>query len=259
MIAPLFALLSIAVYVWAARRYRELYPSRAFEAWRVASFVFGAALLGAVLSSPADALADRSFAAHMAQHVVLMLIAPPFVLLGAPLLLAVAVPPRDAARVVAGVGNIPAVHLLFAPVVGWLLFVGVLWGAHFSPLYESALEHSWVHVLEHGLFLTAAFLFWLPVVQAGYVPRPVAFPARILYLVLMFPQGAFLGLAIYGSRHVLYPHYALTQGALAMSDQQNGGAVMWIAGGFIMFAAFMLVVASWARSERAPLETRAEA
>jgi cytochrome c oxidase assembly factor CtaG len=66
----------------------------------------------------------------------------------------------------------------------------------------------------------------------------------------MFPQGAFLGLAIYGSRHVLYPHYAAVLGANAMADQQNGGAIMWIAGGFIMFAAFMLVAASWAMSER---------
>ena len=250
MIAPLLSLAAIAIYAWAVLRYRALYPAREFGAWRVASFVFGAALIGVALSSPVDTLAERSFAAHMAQHVALMLIAPPFVLLGAPLLLAVAVPSRDAARAVAGVGNYPAIHALFAPAVGWLLFVGVLWGAHFSSLYEGALEHAWVHGLEHVLFLSAAFLFWLPVVQVGYVPRPVSFPARILYLVLMFPQGAFLGLAIYGSRHVLYPHYVLTQGAAAMSDQQNGGAIMWIAGGFIMFAAFMLVVASWAHSER---------
>jgi len=250
VIAPLFSVAVIVVYGWAVQRYRFLYPSRGFEAWRVVCFVVGVALAGGALSSWVDTLAERSFAAHMAQHVVLMLVAPPFVLLGAPLLLAVAVPSRGAARAVAGVGNYPAVHVLFAPVVGWLLFVGSLWGAHFSPLYESALEHPWVHVLEHLLFLTAAFLFWMPVVQIGYVPRPVAFPARILYLVLMFPQGAFLGLAIYGSRHVLYPHYALTQGALAMADQQNGGAIMWIAGGFIMFVAFMLVIASWARSER---------
>lgn len=249
MIALLLALVSIVVYAWAVWRYRSLYPSRSFESWRLVSFVFGVALIAAALSSSADALADRSFAVHMAQHVALMLVAPPFVLLGAPLLLIVAVPPQRAARAMAGVGNHPAVEVLFVPVFAWLFFVGVLWGAHFSPLYESALEHPWVHVFEHGLFLTAAFLFWLPIVQVGYVPRPVAFPARILYLVLMFPQGAFLGLAIYGSRHVLYPHYALTQGALAMSDQQNGGALMWIAGGFIMFAAFMLVAASWARSE----------
>jgi putative membrane protein len=251
VIAPLLSLTAIGVYLWAVRRYRSLYPAREFETWRVAAFAFGVGLLGAALSSPVDAMAERSFAAHMAQHVALMLIAPPFVLLGAPLLLAVAVPSRDAARVVAGVVNYPALHVLFAPAVGWLLFVGVLWGAHFSPLYESALEHPWVHVLEHVLFLTAAFLFWLPVVQAGYVPRPVAFPARVLYLVLMFPQGAFLGLAIYGSRHVLYPHYASLLGSAAMADQQNGGAIMWIAGGFIMFVAFMLVIASWAAAERA--------
>ena len=249
MIAPLVSLAAIAVYLWAVRRYRELHPAREFEAWRIVLFVLGCVCFGAALSAPVDVLTERSFAAHMVQHVVLMLIAPPLVLLGEPLLLAVAVPRRDSARVVAAVAGHPVVHALFAPIVGWLLFVGVLWGAHFSPLYQSALESGWVHVLEHVLFILAAFLFWLPIVQVGFVPRPVSFPARMLYLVLMFPQGAFLGLAIYGSRHVLYPHYASLLGTAAMADQQNGGAIMWIAGGFIMFAAFMLVAASWARSE----------
>jgi len=251
MIAPLISVAVIVVYVWALRRYRELYPARGFEVWRVALFIAGVVCFGAALSGPVEAVADRTFAAHMVQHVVLMLIAPPLVLLGAPLLLAVAVPPRDSARVVAGVASHPVMHAVFAPLVGWVLFVGVLWGVHFSPLYESALESGWVHVFEHALFITAAFLFWLPVVQVGFVPRPVSFPARMLYLVLMFPQGAFLGLAIYGSRHVLYPHYAAALGGGAALDQQNGGAIMWIAGGFIMFVAFMLVAASWARSERA--------
>lgn len=250
MIAPILSLVVVAVYLWAVRRYRELFPARTFEAWRVASFVLGMLCFGAALSGPVDVLADRSFAVHMVQHVVLMLIAPPLVLLGAPLLLAVAVPRRDSARVVAAVAGHPIAHAIFAPIVGWLVFVGVLWGVHFSPLYEGALESGWVHVLEHVVFITAAFLFWLPVVQVGFVPRPVSFPARILYLVLMFPQGAFLGLAIYGSRHVMYAHYAAVLGSAAMADQQNGGAIMWIAGGFIMFVAFMVVAASWARSER---------
>jgi len=249
VIAPVLSVAAIAVYLWAVRRYRELYPARGFEPWRVCVFVLGCMCFGAALSAPVDVLTDRSFAAHMVQHVALMLIAPPLVLLGAPLLLSVAVPKRDSARVVAGVANHPVAHALFAPIVGWVLFVGVLWGVHFSPLYESALESGSVHVLEHVLFITAAFLFWLPVVQVGFVPRPVSFPARMLYLVLMFPQGAFLGLAIYGSQHVLYPHYAAVLGSAAMADQQNGGAIMWIAGGMIMFAAFMLVAASWARSE----------
>jgi cytochrome c oxidase assembly factor CtaG len=128
--------------------------------------------------------------------------------------------------------------------------------AHFSPLYNAALEHPAVHVVEHALFLTAAFLFWGAVVQVGYAPRPVPYPARVLYLFLAIPQGAFLGLAIYAARGVLYPHYAHVHNAItALADQQNGGAVMWIAGGFVMFAAFMLTVGAWAMSERAAVNT----
>ncbi|HEV2260770.1 MAG TPA: cytochrome c oxidase assembly protein [Candidatus Rubrimentiphilum sp.] len=248
------ALASVAIlvlYGYGVGRYRMKYPDRAFPLWRVAAFAAGVAIIAFALSPWSDALADRSFAAHMSQHIALMLIAAPLLLMGAPLLLLVSVPPTRTARSIVAWAENPLVRVVFAPLTGWLVFVGLLWVAHFSPLYEAALEHPAIHVFEHAAFLTAALLFWMPVVQAGYTPQPVAFPARMLYLVLMFPQGAFLGLAIYSARAVLYPHYLLTQSfASALVDQQNGGAIMWIAGGFIMFVAFMLTVGAWAYSER---------
>jgi putative membrane protein len=242
---------SIALYLYAVRLYNRRFPDRAYCGWRIAAFVCGVALMCAMLVPPIDALADRFFAWHMTQHVVLMLIGPPLVLLGAPLLLTVAVPPRHIALRITGFSQTPFAHALFAPLTGWVLFVAVLWMSHFSPLYESALEHPFVHVAEHALYVIAAFLFWLSVVQVGYTPRPLPYPARMLYLFLAIPQGAFLGFAIYGARGVLYPHYAHAQtAALALADQQNGGAVMWIAGGLLLFIAFMCTAGAWAASER---------
>ncbi len=251
MIAAVTGAVLAGAYLWGVHLYRARYPDRSFGSSRIAAFLCGVALLCVALSPAVEAWADRSFAAHMAQHVVLLLIAPPLMLLGAPLLLLVSVPPARAARGISGVVRHPFVHALLAPITGWLLFVFVMWGAHFSPLYEAALEHESVHVLEHLLFVGVAFLFWMPVVQAGYAPRPMPFAARMLYLFLAVPQGAFLGLAIYSSRHILYAHYAATQStAAALADQQNGGAVMWIAGGFLLFVAFMVTGAAWAYSER---------
>jgi cytochrome c oxidase assembly factor CtaG len=258
MIAILAGVAAIAAYVWALARYNVRFPERAFSALRIAAFVTGTAIVAIALLPFADAMADRSFAAHMVQHLALTLVGPPLILCGAPLLLLVAVPPPASARRITAFAHGTLGRALFAPVTGWLTFVALLWIAHFSPLYNAALEHPAVHMLEHALFLTAAFLFWGVVVQVGYAPRPVPFPARVLYLFLAIPQGAFLGFAIYAARGVLYPHYAHLQSAVtALADQQNGGAVMWIGGGFLMFAAFMLTAGAWAMSERA-VNTAAE-
>lgn len=251
MAAIVIAAAALLLYLRAVRLYGERFPTRQFSFWRIASFCAGTALMAAALSPPVDALTDASFAAHMVQHVTLILIGPPLILLGAPLLLLVAVPPPHVARRLTAFADSPVGLALFAPVTGWLAFVGVLWFSHFTPIYELSLVHPAVHVLEHAAYITAAFLFWSAVVQTGYVPRPVPYPARMLYLLLAIPQGAFLGLAIYAARSVMYPHYLQGHTAAgALADQQNGGAVMWIMGGFLLFVAFMATCAAWAASER---------
>lgn len=251
MIAAILGTLAIAAYVWGVASYNRRFPERAYSPWRVAAFVSGVAVMTIVLVPPIEPLADRLFAWHMTQHVVLMLIGPPLVLLGAPLLLLVAVPPQHVARAITGFAQGRVGSVLFAPLTGWIGFIALLWFSHFSPLYEAALEHPGVHVFEHALYAGAAVLFWNSIVQVGYTPRPLPYAARMLYLFLAIPQGAFLGLAIYAARGVLYPHYLLGHTfTAALADQQNGGAVMWIAGGLLLFIAFMCTAGAWAASER---------
>lgn len=252
MIAVLCAA-AFAVYAAGVRAYRLRFPQRAFPGLRIAFCAAGLLLSAAAFLPAVDTLADRSFLWHMAQHLVLMLLAPPLLLLGAPLLLLVAATPKPfAAAIVRACHSAPG-RALLAPVTGWLAFVFVLWTTHFSPLYERALEQPFVHGIEHALFFGAGLLFWNAVVQVGYAPRPVAYPARMLYLFLALPQGAFAAFAIGASRHPLYAHYAALLGpAAALDDQRAGADLMWIAGGFLLFCAFMLEAASWAASEREP-------
>jgi cytochrome c oxidase assembly factor CtaG len=244
--------LGAALYLYGVALYNDRFPDRAYSPWRTAAFLGGIVVMTAVLLPPIETLSDRSFAWHMVQHVSLTLVGPPLLLLGAPLLLLVAVPPAHVVRRLTRTANSAAGQALFAPITGWLLFVFVLWVSHFTPLYQSALTHPAIHVLEHLLYVVAALLFWASVVQIGYTPHPVPYPARMLYLFLAIPQGAFLGLALYAARSVLYPHYLYDRTlAAALADQQNGGAVMWIAGGLLLFIAFMCTAAAWAASERA--------
>jgi putative membrane protein len=251
MIAGAFGLAAIALYLRSVHLYNCRFPGRAFPAYRTASFVIGTLLLTGVVLPPFDALADRSFAWHMLQHVVMILIAPPLLLLGAPLLLAVAVPPPRVARRISAFANSRFGHALFAPITAWLLYVAVLWASHFSSLYELALEHPAMHVFEHALYFGSALLFWGAVIQVGYVPRAVSYPVRMFYLFLAIPQGAFLGFAINASTRVLYPHYLhYASNVAVVADQHAGGDAMWILGGFVLFVAFMLTASVWAAIER---------
>lgn len=251
MIAVLLAALTLAGYLWAARAYGRRYPRRHVPWLNAAAFVAGTLLASAALLPAVDAWVDRSFAAHMVQHLALAFVVPPLLLLGQPLLLALGLLPTKNAKALAHAVRHPAIAAVTSPVFAWLFFVAVLWGMHFSPLYELALRFEPVHVAEHALLFTAALLFWMPVVQVGYVPHPVPFPARLLYLFLALPQGAFLGLAIYSSRRILYAHYLTGQSfSQALLDQQYAGAVMWIGGGALLFCAFMATAATWAARER---------
>ncbi|MFN2448744.1 MAG: cytochrome c oxidase assembly protein [Candidatus Baltobacteraceae bacterium] len=251
VVASFLAAAAIAAYLLSMRQYRARFPARPFPGLRIASFCAGAMLFAVCLLPAADALADRSFAWHMLQHMIIVFVAAPLVLLGAPVLLIVSVPPARLARCFTRFSASAPGRALFAPALGWVLFVFVLWGAHFSPLYESAMEHPAVHLFEHVLFTGSALLFWNSVIQIGYAPRPVPYPLRMLYLFLAIPQGAFVAFAIGASSHPLYPHYNRLLGvAGALADQRNGADVMWIVGGFLMFAAFMAQGATWAVAER---------
>jgi putative membrane protein len=251
VILAVLALAAIAAYAFAANAYRRRFPHRAFPAWRDACFTFGALAMVVALSPWADRAADASFPAHMAQHLALTLVGPPLLLLGAPLLVAVAVMPVAAARWLGRAMHWQPLQIVLSPAIGFLAFVAVLWVAHFSPLYEAALEHPPIHVLEHAAFVTSALLFWIWVLPSGSLPRPVAYPVRLFLTFLAIPQGAFLAIALQSARGVLYPHYLATQSvAQALAGQRSAGEIMWIGGGTLLFTAFVAIASEWAARER---------
>jgi len=214
---------------------------------QVLAIVAACSAAAAVLAPPFDRLADASFAWHMGQHLVLLFIVPLFVLLARPFEAFFAIAGKRRAGAV--VRAVRPFHCIVHPVVTLALFTGYLWGMHFSPLYESALEHPLVHVAEHIGLLVTGTLFWLPVVSPAPL-RPLNFPARLLYLLLALPQGALLGFALSAARAPLYAHYAaVASPQAALADQSNGAAVMWVGGGLVIFSAFMVTLGLWARRE----------
>lgn len=237
----------VGAYAYAAGNARLPVPRS-----RLIAFVTGVAVVVFAVGSPLDAYAGALLSVHMVQHLLLTLVAAPLILLARPLSLA--------RRTDAGRRTIPRLlrsrgaHVLGHPLVAWTLYAGVLWGTHFTPVYQAALENDLVHGLEHAAFLGAGVLFWLPVVGTEPSPWRLPYPARLLYLFLAGPVGAFLGLAINQASSPLYAHYATLQrgwGPTPLADQQAGGLIMWMAGGLGMLLAILLVAAAWAKSDRA--------
>jgi len=233
---------------WVRRRTGHPFPRR-----RCFFYVAGWAALVLALVSPVDRYSHLLLSVHMAQHLLIAMVAAPLLLLGAPVTLALqAASPRVRQRVMLPVLHSRAVKAVSHPIVAWSAFAIVLWASHFSPLYEGALENEAVHGLEHLLYLGAALLFWWPVVGVDPSPSRLSHPARILYLFLLMPQTALLGLAIYESDHVLYPHYLLTTsrlGVSALADQHAAGAIMWTTGMFLTVPALAFVLLDWMARE----------
>ncbi len=253
--------LAAIAYVTGVRRVREG-GGKPVPRSRMWAFVAGLAVVYVALQSPVDTYAGVRFSIHMVQHLLLTMLAAPLILLGAPSTLAIRASPTSMKRV----ALLPALRsrpmrFMSRPVVAWFSFIAVMWGSHYSSLYEAALRNDGLHALEHAVLLGSALLFWGPVVGLDPGPSRTSHPARILYLFLAMPQMAFLGLAIYASDHVWYPHYVegMTRAA-ALADQHLAGALMWEAGTLAFVLALAAVLLDWMGSdERAAARAEARA
>ncbi|TMK34411.1 MAG: cytochrome c oxidase assembly protein [Actinobacteria bacterium] len=214
------------------------------------AFFAGLGVVVIALTGPIDAAVTTSFSIHMVQHLLLTMIAAPLLLLGAPITLALQAWPGTPRRwLLATLRSAPA-RLLGNPLVAWALFFVVLWGIHFTGIYEGALHNNGLHALEHIALLSTALLFWMPIVRADPAPSGLSYPARILYLFVAMPAMAFLGLTIVTSRHVLYPTYAHADGvARALADQRAAGAIMWAGTMVLIVPALGFVLLDWMRAD----------
>jgi putative membrane protein len=254
---PLPALIILAaavVYAWAAVQVTRQDPRRPWPKRRTASFLGALLLTWIVLIGPVGAYDDVFFWAHMVQHIALMMLIAPLLLLGSPVLLLLRVTnPATRRRWIVPVLRSKALWVLSDPVLTWVLFAGVLMGTHFSPFYDYALQHPVVHdLVEHPLYLGVALLYYYPLLDANPCPRQVAPAIRVLSLFLMMVPETMTGFFIYASRYVLYSFYTTVSrpfGPGPLADQQLGGILMW-AGGMIIDTGWIAVAtAAWFSSE----------
>ncbi|MBA2254806.1 MAG: cytochrome c oxidase assembly protein [Chloroflexi bacterium] len=245
----------LGAYLWAVRRVDLAHPGSPVPRGRTFAWMAGLVVVLVAVQSPVERYSGVLFSVHMVQHLLLTMVAAPLLALGAPVtLLLRVVRPEVRRRVVLPLLHSRLVSVVAFPVVSWILFSGFLYIAHFSPLFDAALESPLLHQLEHALFLGTAMLFWWPVVGADPSPHRMPHPARVGYLFLGMPWSSFLGLAIFSSSTVLYPHYAtlrLGWGPTAIEDQALAGGVMWAGGDLLFLGALGIAIWAWLKAEDA--------
>ena len=251
-------LLAAAVAYLQARR-RLVAGGVVWPARRTVYFLSGIAAIAVALLSPVEAYDTVLFSVHVAQHMLLTMVAAPLLALGAPITLALRVSGARTRRRMVRVLHSPPVRLVGNPLVAWVLFTLSLYGLYFSPLFDLTLRQPLVHDLVHLHFLTAGLLFWWPVV--GLDPSRWRLPhiARLGYVFLMVPFHAFLGVAIMNSGRVLAPtleSFQRSWGPAPLADQQVGGAILWGAGDLITLAAVLGVLVAWASYEEKVVAVR---
>jgi len=251
MLATSLALLAIVYGTGITRLWRHAGFGRGIRLFDVIAFFFGWLTLVAALSSPLDELSEQSQVAHMIQHELLMVIAAPLVAISLPLVATLWAMPRRMRRAAIDTASTHAVartwRLLTLPVSVFLLYGIALWIWHMPALYDAALEHEPVHVVQHLCFFGTATLFWWGIAHGRY--GRVGYGAAVVYVFATAVHSGVLGALLTFSPNVWYLPYAQSHhaGGSALEDQQLAGLLMWIPAGITFVAGGLVLFAAWLR------------
>ena len=227
-------LVGCAVYYRGIRTLRSSVGSeRVVSRARVLAFGAGVAVLLIALASPLDPAGEVLFSAHMAQHLVLILLAAPLLVLGAPERVALWAFPLPIRRRIGGWGHGCARVLgpLARPAPAVAMATAGLWTWHVPDLYDLAIEREGLHALEHMTFLVTALVFWWSLLRIRTLRADRDNGGRLLALFAMVLQGSLLGALItFAARPLYAAHRAIPEawGLEPLVDQQLAGLLMWV-------------------------------
>jgi putative copper resistance protein D len=217
---------------------------------RSVGFGIGLAFIAIANVSGLAAYEDVLLSAHMVQHMLLAMIAPIFLALGAPVTLALRTLPPGGRRVLLSVLHSRVGKFFTFPLVSFALFIASPFVLYFSGLYQLSLENAWVHDLVHLHFLIVGCLFLWPLIGLDPVPGRMSYPLRALVMFLSTPFHTVLGLTVMQSSSLIAgPYYQ----SLALSwsdphsDQQLAGGILWAGGEIVSVAMLAAQVVQWMR------------
>ena len=254
--------LPLVLTVWAVGFYlvgvRTL--RRRGDAWPVGRTVAfcGVGMGGFYLatSSGLAAYDTTLLSVHMVQHMVLSMVVPLSLALGAPVTLALRTLPRSPRRWLLAALHSRGAKVLSFPLLALGLYIVSPWALYFTGWYDASLTSAWVHELMHVHLVVVGALFFWPLIGVDPVPGRVGYPFRMLLVVLTLPFHAFLGVTIMGQERLIAAgHYLeLREGPAGRwlpdpaDDQHLAGGILWAAGDLVGLAFFAVLFAQWVRS-----------
>ncbi|BBY60079.1 cytochrome c oxidase assembly protein [Mycolicibacterium sarraceniae] len=252
------AALAVA-YVIAVLRLR-----RRGDSWppgRLVAWLFGCAALVFTTGSGVRAYGSAMFSVHMGEHMTLNMFIPVFLVLGAPITLALRALP------VAGTGHPPGprewllwlVHspvsrFLSHPATAFVLFVGSLYAVYFTPLFDTLVRYHWGHEFMSLHFLITGYLFFWGIIGIDPGPKRLPFIGRLGLLFAVMPFHAFFGIATMTMTSILggtfYRSLHLPWLSNLNDDQHLGGALAWGSSELPIIVVVVALVVQWARQDR---------
>ncbi|RLK12219.1 putative copper resistance protein D [Micromonospora sp. M71_S20] len=241
--------LAAGVYLYGVHRLRVR-----GDRWPVARTIFflgpGLGGIAAVTVSGLHAYDTALLSVHMVQHMVLSMISPIFLALGAPVTLALrTLPPRPRKRLLAVVHSRIA-RIYSFPLVAFAVFVVNPFALYFTDLYRYTLEHVWAHEVVHAHFIMTGCVFFWPLLGLDPLPGRWPYPARALLMLLSVPFHTVLGLTIMQSSTLFggdwYPSLGLTWSD-PWQDQVVAGGILWAGGEFVSVTMLAVLVVQWMR------------
>jgi cytochrome c oxidase assembly factor CtaG len=241
-----------ALYLWGAWRVGRRHPARPWPWWRSGLFLGGLAVVAAATQSGIGAYDDVLFWDHMIQHLMLIMIAPPLLVLAQPVTLLLHASRNPLHTWAKRVVRSRAVTFLTWPPFVLVLYTATIAGTHLTGLMSLVMTSPALHNAEHALYLVVGYLFFLPILGTEPIRWRLSYPIRFVMLVVAMPVDTFTGL-ILGTENT--PVKGMTRvrpagSASPVADLHAGGAVMWIGGDAIMLGFMMLVFLMWAHADR---------
>jgi putative membrane protein len=263
-VVPLLALsVASALYLRGWTKARVTRP-RELPLWRAGCFAGGIASLWIALASPIDALDDYLLTAHMIQHFILMSIAPPLIVLGAPVVPLLRGLPRMIVSIAKPLFRMQWLRLLAGflthPVIAWVAMNAAYLGWHVPAAFELTFQSDRIHDFEHLCFFGTSLMFWWVVLQPW--PARPRWPrwTMIPYLLTADVLNTVLSASLAFSGRVLYPSYAVAarlSHLTPMQDQVAAGAVMWVLNSLV-FLIPAVILTMKLLSPRSPVHHSAE-
>lgn len=228
---------------------------------RTVAWMLGCALLLFTTSSGMGRYMPAMFSMHMAAHMLLSMLIPILLVLGAPTTLALRALPT------AGKGNPPGprewlltgLHSRWSrffthPVVATLMFVAGFYALYFGGIFDAAVSHHGAHVLMNLHFLMSGYLFYWVVIGIDPTPRAVPPLGKIGMVFASIPLHAFFGVVLMGMADVLgqrfYRSLQLPWHTDLLGDQRLGGSIAWAAGEVPLVVVMLALLIQWQRSDR---------